>query len=33
MSWKVSNATTDLAGNAIVAGASVTESGAVDTDF
>jgi chitinase len=33
MTWKVSNATTDLAGNAIVTGASVTESGAADTDF
>lgn len=33
MTWKVSNATTDLAGNAIVANASVTESGATDVDF
>jgi hypothetical protein len=33
MTWKVSNATTDLAGNAIVANASVTESGAADVDF
>jgi chitinase len=33
MTWKVSNATTDLAGNAIVANTSVTESGAADMDF
>jgi hypothetical protein len=33
MSWKVSPATTDLAGNLIPATAMVTESGAADVDF
>jgi Bacterial Ig domain len=33
MTWKVHPATTDLAGNPIVAAASVTESGAADVDF
>jgi chitinase len=33
MTWKVNNATTDLAGNAITANAQVTEAGAVDADF
>jgi hypothetical protein len=33
MTWKVSPATTDLAGNLISATAGVTESGAIDADF